>query len=63
MQDRENERIRLIERIRAQKAEIAQLIQDTEYWNDNNPESPIDVGVEGLYRMNSELDEMLRNLS
>lgn len=54
---------RLIAEIRRQKAKIAQLIQDVESWNENNPWGElVDVGLDELFAENAELDRMLQSL-
>jgi len=60
---RPEQRANLLKRLRGQKAGIAQLIQDVESWNDNNPwGESIDVERYGLYAKNAETDAMLKKL-
>lgn len=61
---REKHRKRLLAKIRKGKRDIAELIQDIESWNDNNPRGDyIEPDGDGsLARTNAHYDRMLKEI-
>jgi DNA-directed RNA polymerase specialized sigma24 family protein len=54
----------LIDRIRKQKAEVAQFLQDLESYNENNPDGAfIDPARYDMEAVNADLDRLLASLT